>query len=115
MACCRVDLNGFIIECNDLLVNLFCKSSRAELISTSLLDLIDSTSYEQVDKILESSTTARKGASNKALALSQQDKPMKAPAAITVIIRGWFRAWTNKYIAIRSGNTASESGDSISE
>ena len=48
---CRVDDTAFINDCNELLAGLV-GSSRDELLQTSLLDLVDSSSLRAVEKIL---------------------------------------------------------------
>ena len=49
--CCRVDINTMIQNCNDLFANLL-GSSKARLLQTALLDIIDRSSYAVIEKIM---------------------------------------------------------------
>jgi len=49
--CCRVDINTMIQNCNDLFANLL-GSSKAKLLQTALLDIIDRSSYAVIEKIM---------------------------------------------------------------
>ncbi len=59
LPCCRIDLSGFILDCNDLLANLFLGLSRADLIKESFLDLMDPQSCAAVSKLLASLTDSK--------------------------------------------------------
>ena len=49
--CCRVDDKGFIVDCNKLFADLLGASTK-ELFETSLIDLVDTSSYSVIEKIL---------------------------------------------------------------
>src|SRR5437870_2752201 len=49
--CCRVDINTVIHDCNELFANLL-GSSKGRLLGTSLLDVVDRSSYATTEKIV---------------------------------------------------------------
>jgi PAS domain S-box-containing protein len=49
---CRIDMNGFIVDCNNLLAELFFGTSKEAVIEVSLFDLVESSSYSALNKLL---------------------------------------------------------------
>ena len=84
--CCRVDDTALINDCNELLANLV-GSSKDELLRTSLLDLVDSSSILVIERLLASlgSKTAQSSSvASENIVLKRKDCSITFPAALYI-------------------------------
>ena len=84
--CCRVDDKGFIVDCNKLFTDLLGASPN-ELIETSLIDLVDTSSYSVIEKILAAlrgESTPFTNHDQENILLKRRDCSITLPATLTL-------------------------------